>query len=80
MSDELARLIIGHSKGSKTTQRYNLLYQEIVEEEMRAKGRHMPIDEASIIDGRATWRSRHKPKPLKTTKPKKTKSKKSVNS
>jgi hypothetical protein len=79
MSDELARLIIGHSKGSKTTQRYNLLYQEIVEEEMRDKGRNMPIDEASIIDGRATWRSRHKAKTSKTTNPKKKKSKKAVN-
>jgi integrase len=33
MSDELAKLILGHSKGSKATERYNLLYKEIIEKE-----------------------------------------------
>lgn len=34
LSDELAGVILGHSKGSKSTQRYNLLYKEIVETEL----------------------------------------------
>jgi hypothetical protein len=55
MSDELARLVVGHAKGSKTTQRYNLLYQEIVEEEMRNSNRDAVIEDAFIIDEKTKW-------------------------
>lgn len=34
MNDELAAMILGHKKNSKTIQRYNLLFKEIVEEEI----------------------------------------------
>lgn len=48
LSDELAGLILGHSKGSKTTQRYNLLYKEIVETELNESNKLQEFEEFDL--------------------------------